>query len=598
MQSVELDPALLALASPQELAGYKAAVERELALLSPLDFAIFLYPERVQRFPHTELLNRYAVALTERALYQSGISEPAVWTPEPDDPTDGRWLHPRTGERAVDILVVSAPPRHGKSFLLTETFPSWYLAKFPNHRVAVTGYEADFAKGFGRKNREKIDKAAESTPPLCPPVSTDTRAADKWEVKETGGGMQTAGAGGPLTGSGFHAIVIDDPVKNAQEALSPTSRQSNWDWWLSTVKNRLEYKTAGTLSPQRECGVVINIQTRWHEDDLAGRMIRSETCYVLNLPALAFEDADPVTGISRDPENGTPDPLNRKPGEPLCPSLFTRSKLLDIREKGDDTEDNPGGMLWFSAMYQGKPTVEGGGILPKPFLHFTPEADRQGRVFYALQGEERPAKSECIMFGIVDLANTVKKRADFTAMSYWAYTPKGNLLLLDVNRFRMESPDHEAKTREWWRNMQTRHGAGRFLGIEDRTFGSALIQNMMRAGGISIRPLKADKDKIERAIPAGAMMREGRVWFCDTEATSSWLPDFERELAGFPNTTHDDQVDNLAYAVEVARTLPIRNKTDNGPQPITTERLVADVLRDYDKKNRRGRQRVPIIGRW
>ena len=426
----------------------------------------------------------------------------------------------------------------------------------------------------------------------------------------------TAGAGGPLTGAGFHAIVIDDPVKNATEALSPTSRQSNWDWWLSTVKNRLEFKTSGSLEPQRECGVCINIQTRWHEDDLAGRMIRNERCFVLNLPALAFADADPTTGVSRDPETGVPDPLNRVPGEALCPDLFTRSKLLDIREKGDDTEDNPGGMLWFSAMYQGKPTVEGGGILPKPFMHFNTDASSPtGKVFYNLQGAERASRADCIMFGIVDMANSVKERADFSALTYWGFTPKGNLLLLDASRFRMESPDHEAKTREFWRTMQTKHGAGRFLGIEDRTFGTSLIQNMMRAGGISIRPLKADKDKISRATPAGSLMREGRVWFRDEQDTNGpdgFLLDFEKEMAAFPNATHDDYVDCLAYAAVVARNLPIR-KTETIPDESPNgQAFVSDVLAKFDKQQKRsggngerkkglpsrtGRA-YPVLGRW
>lgn len=610
--STKITPALLALASPQELAEYTNSLKRELALLSPLDYAQTLYPDRVQRFAHTELLNRYAVALTERSLYETGISEPAIWLVNPEDPEDGYWAHPETKERAVDILVVSAPPRHGKSYLLTEMVPSWYLSKYPNHKVAVTGYEAEFAKGFGRKNRENLNLGSTLNPPLSPPVSANTRAADNWEVEGTGGKMATAGAGGPLSGKGFNLIVIDDPVKNSAEALSPTSRQTNWDWWLSTVKNRLEFKPEGTREPQRECGVCINIQTRWHEDDLAGRMIRNERCFVLNLPALAFEDCDPDTGISRDPETGVPDPLGRAPGQPLCASLFTRTRLQEIRENGDDTGENPGGTLWFSAMYQGKPTTEGGGILPKPFLHASTSAGHT-TVFYNLQGSERANRTDCIMFGIADMANSVKKRADFTAMSYWAYTPQGNLLLLDAQRFRMESPDHELRTREFWRAMQAKHGPGRFLGIEDRTFGTTLIQNMMRSGGIAIRPLKADKDKIERAIPAGSLMREGKVWFRDDDDTNGpdgFLADFEKELAAFPNATHDDYVDNLSYAVSVSRTLPIRATRPVSEESPNGQAFVSDILAKYDKQkgNHAGGKRkglpsrtgraYPVLGRW
>jgi len=573
--AIDLDPDLLVYATAEERRRYEQDLLREIALLSPLDYAQHINPAKTKRFPHTELLSRYAKALIEHALYDSGISTPAVWTPLDDDPDDGAWRHPETGEEAHETLVLSMPPRHGKSWIITETVPAWYLTKNPDGKVIVAGFESDFAKMFGRKNREKI----EEHPELGVSVSSTTRAADEWTIEGHEGGMNTAGAGGPITGRGATLIIVDDPVKNSEDALSEAKRKKNKEWWESTMKTRLEFG-----------GVSIIIQTRWHEDDLAGHIMRRERCYTLNLPALAFEATDDE-GFSVDPDTGKRDILNRKPGEPLCPKLATRSRLLQRQNEGDIGDGEPGGMLWFSALYQGKPNIEGGGQLGKPYRYHTTETNFSGRKFYKTKdGTGRTRESyvnECIYFITADLAVSSKNTADYTVFSLFAWTPWNQLLLVDMLRERIESTEHMAKAIAFWRKSRNlTGGAGiRFFGVESQTYGISLLQALRKERGnrIPVKELKADRDKIARAIPIGMMNQADELFL---PAGHALLGDLEAEMMIFPNGTHDDMVDTLGYAVREAMILPRRDLSD----PLSH----SEQLRAAKKKRKRFH---PTLGR-
>jgi predicted phage terminase large subunit-like protein len=572
---LSVDPDLLQYATEDERKAYQEALAVEQALMSPLDFAERAEPGVYKRYPHTELLNRLVVAHTEHAVYEDGIGPPAVWTPDPDDPEDGRWLHPETGAEAVEIVVVSAPPQHGKSFAVTENAPGWYVAKYPDRRVILSGYEADFAKTFSRKNREKVESA--KIPGIR--VSDETSAADNWTIAGHPGGVVSAGAGGPITGKGAHLFIIDDPVKNSEDAMSEAKRRKNWDWWLSTVKTRM-----------RKGGVIFIIQTRWHEDDLAGRVIRNERCFVLNIPALAFEgDPDPEDGTARDPDTGQRDPLGRRPGQALCPDLHTRATLEDRRDRADSTDaENPGGALWFSCLYQGKPIILGGGILPGPYLNYVREGDIY-TLTTAQGGIKRYSVDDLDRFITADLAASVKTRADWTVFSLWGWTPGRELLLLDMDRMRSESPDHEDKAEAFWNRCKADHGPIRYFAVENVTFGMALVQAMLRSGRVPVRPLAADKDKRTRAFThAGPLLVAGRVYFPPT----TWAKEFIKECQAFDNGTHDDMVDTFSYAAQVATTMLPRPKVEIKAPENRIDRHRATRLR----KKRRGTH--PTLGRW
>ena len=186
--------------------------------------------------------------------------------------------------------------------LFRSFLPAWYLGVWPDRRVMLAAYEATFARSWGRKARQVFVEAA--CPVFGRGLSGDNSAADDWSTT-AGGGMTTAGVGGPMTGRGANLLIIDDPVKNAEEALSQTTRNNHWDWWQSTASTRLE-----------PGGVVIGIMTRWHEDDIFGRLLKGGgQIRRLTLPALA--------------EHG--DPLGRQPGEALWPERYPAAKLEQMR---------------------------------------------------------------------------------------------------------------------------------------------------------------------------------------------------------------------------------------------------------------------------
>ncbi|MGE5194927.1 MAG: phage terminase large subunit [Deltaproteobacteria bacterium] len=226
--------------------------------------------------------------------------------------------------RTEPILVIEAPPRHGKSELVSRYLPAWFLGVFPDRRVMLAGYGAGFARSWGRKARALLLEHGRAW--FGVEVSRDERAASEWGLRGREGGMVTAGVGGPLTGRGAHLFVVDDPIKNAEQAQSRIIRDNHWDWWQSTASTRIE-----------PGGCAIIIATRWHYDDLSGRLIQAaeagEGAPVrrLRLPAIAEEN----------------DPLGRAPGEALWPARWPIERLEKTRLQKD--------AAWWQAMYQQRP---------------------------------------------------------------------------------------------------------------------------------------------------------------------------------------------------------------------------------------------------
>ena len=230
----------------------------------------------------------------------------------------------KTACTRLDRLNINLAPRHGKSLILSQFFPAWFLLVYPWRRVILCSYEADFAAQWGRKVRDLVIQWG---PVFGVSVAQDSKAADRWEIAKHGGGMQTAGVGGPILGKGADLLILDDLTKNADEALSAVYREKTWNWYTSTAYSRLEPGAA-----------IVHVQQRWHTDDMTGRLLENDHGRWTNLvlPALAGEN----------------DILGRPPGAALWPERYSVADLEDKRRLTP---------TWFAAQYQQVPIdLEGG----------------------------------------------------------------------------------------------------------------------------------------------------------------------------------------------------------------------------------------------
>jgi predicted phage terminase large subunit-like protein len=391
-------------------------------------------------------------------------------------------------------LEVFAPPRHGKSELL-KYFAAWHLGRFPDKTIIVASYNDDLAADFGRAVRAILNRHGKEL--FGVELAADSSAVNRFQIDGHTGGLYAVGVGGSMTGRGADLMILDDVVKSDVEALSETTQRRHWNWWRSVVLTRLHPDAA-----------IVAVGTRWSVDDLLGRLADSGSFDVVRLPALAEDD----------------DPIGRKPGEALWPTMFPKDVLEAIR-----TEQ---GGFWFSAMYQGVPEPISGNMFPRNlFCEYT-----QTENAYELGGVTVPVE-ECVRFAIADTALSDKKTADFTVVAMFALTPDGNLLLLERWRGRYTGPDQVKLMRrvcdEW---------NPAYLGIEAATPGLHLIQQLQHT--LPIRLLKPHGSKVARATTAATYLEQGKVWF----PRKPWRDEWDAELVTFPHARHDDQVDVLSYA--------------------------------------------------
>ena len=242
--------------------------------------------------------------------------------------SQGRWqLHRHLNELSIILalavagryprLIINMPPQHGKSQLVSHWFPTWFLDLFPWLNVLLVSYEADYAARWGRNVRNTIQSNQDK---LRVRISQDSSAADNWTTT-AGGGMSTAGVGGAVTGKPAHVLILDDPHKNREQAESETYREKVWDFFSGTARERVN------PMPWAKFGVIVVMMTRWHTDDLAGRLVSRKVdpelqAYslpwtVYKLPAIALENDN--------------DPLGRKTGEALWPERYPFEVLMSIK---------------------------------------------------------------------------------------------------------------------------------------------------------------------------------------------------------------------------------------------------------------------------
>jgi predicted phage terminase large subunit-like protein len=399
------------------------------------------------------------------------------------------------GTRGNGRLIVEMPPRHGKSLTCSRRFPAWFIGRNPDKRIMLVSYAANLAEKHGRAARNLMESPIYQR--LFPGVTLarDSRAVDSWDIAGHEGGMDALGITGGATGKGAHLLLIDDPLKSRAEAESDLYRDRIWDAFTDDLYTRLE-----------PGGAVVVVATRWHVDDLTGRLLKNMpgTWKRLKLPALA-EDADP---------------LGRPIGAALWPARYPIETLRTIEQTL--------GPYSFAALYQQRPTPGEGGLFKLNY-------------FEPARTDTPPTIHQIVRYW--DLAMSEKTSADYTVGLKLGMDTDQHRYVMDVQRRQIDWGD----LTEWMAQVMMADGPDVAQGIEAKGYQSRAIQMLNadpRLHGYSIFGYEADKDKFTRALPAAAKAAAGMMHVLDRH----WTPAFLDEVCAFPNAAHDDTVDALSGA--------------------------------------------------
>lgn len=429
------------------------------------------------------------------------------------------WLCDRLMEmerREILRMTISMPPGHAKSSYASRMFPSWVMGRHPKKRYIQAGHTTNFCENeFGKKTKSIIDSDAFRSVFPSVRLAADAKAAGYWALAKFGGSYLTRGVGQGISGFRAHMAGIDDPFASREDAESQTIRDKVFDWFMADFTTR--------LLPY--CPMFV-VATRWHSDDLIGRIEdlnkqgKGIPWFIINLPALC-----------EDPET---DPMGREFNEPLWKDFYTFDSLMNLKATLPSRDWN--------SLYMGKPVDAEGGIIDGKWLKrysMLPKKEDQLRITVS-----------------VDSANKDTERSDYTAIGVWIETLNSSHYLAHVERDRMELPTLikriETIAREW--------GAGAIL-IEDKGSGTQYIQLRAEHAPCPVIPMAPDNNsKAFRLDGVSPLFEAGRVLIPDAGA---WVPDYERELLGFPTAKYDDQVDMTSQYLSWART-----RIRRGTQPL------------------------------
>lgn len=411
----------------------------------------------------------------------------------------------------IQKLAVCMPPRHGKSELCSVHFPPWFLGNNPDKRIIACSYTASLAYRFSRRARNVLQSPRWPFPNIIP--AGDANAVSAWDLAGHRGGYVAAGVGGSITGMGADILLIDDPVRNAQDADSLVIRERNWEWYQSTALTRVE-----------PGGAVVLIGTRWHQDDLIGRAITedSENWVVLNCPAIA--------------EEGVDDALHREPGQALWPERWSVESLEQQRLA-------VGERSW-GALYQQRPSPLGGSVFHRDWWQTWNTATL-------------PTMESVIV--VCDSAFKEGVGSDYSVFATWGRgRDDGRFYLIDIMRGRWQFPElitagHAAMSAARHRFPNT----APVLVVEDKASGQSAIQvwkrpyivsSHERLAALPVVPHKISggESKTARAEGVSGYVRGGMV---SIPERAPWLNDWLDEHTAFPQGVHDDMVDTTSIAL-------------------------------------------------
>jgi predicted phage terminase large subunit-like protein len=393
-------------------------------------------------------------------------------------------------------LMIAMPPRHGKSLLSTEIFPAWYLGRRPGRAIISASYGQELADDFGRKVRNFVIS------PRHRAVFPECRVADVFSMRRfgttAGGSYYSVGRGGAITGRGADLLLLDDLLKDAEEAGSETIRCALHKWFASVAYPRLQPDAA-----------MVFVSTRWHEDDLAGWLLRQAQAglwKVLSLPAIAEVDES-----------------FRRAGDPLWPEAFSLQRLEDIRL-------TIGSPAWTS-LYQQRPSAAEGTVFRREWWQLYRDLPPCQRIIQSW-----------------DTAFKTGSENDYSACTTWGVFPNAYYLIA-FWRGRDAFPELKRRVNEFaevWKPNQ--------ILVEDKASGQSLIQELQSDSRLPIIPIKVDSDKRARAEAVTPLIEAGKVFLPEG---APWLTDFVDELAAFPTGVHDDAVDSTTQALNFLRHQPV-----------------------------------------
>ena len=416
------------------------------------------------------------------------------------------WHHILTARRITDFihsdrkkLMVFQPPQHGKSEQVSRNLPAWYLGLNRNNKVLTASYSIDLGRFFARDvQRIMISNEYNQVFPessLLQELSGYAKTSDYFEVPGGSGFYKTVGVMGGISGFPGDLGIIDDPVKGALEAYSKTYRDRIWEWYLSEFTARLHNNSKQII-----------VMTRWHEDDLCGRILEQEgdEWEVLSIPAIK-EQEDPT-----DP---------RKIGEALWPDRHSLEKLNSIRAMSE---------MVFNSLYQQRPSIPEGNIIKSQWF-------------------KRFEMSEIAGFPVnfvVDTAYSKDSTADYSVIM--AYVKKNHCYyIINISRKKLDFPEFLIELK----NQVALYGKkNSVVKVEPKATGKSVVQQIRSTTDINITEAKAPTvDKVSRLIAISPVIESGRVYLLNE---APWIPSFLDEISAIPNAKNDDQGDCLIIVCE------------------------------------------------
>jgi predicted phage terminase large subunit-like protein len=423
---------------------------------------------------------------------------------------DRRWFHTLIADKCQQVfegkikrLMVFVSPQHGKSEIVSRQFPAWALGRNPDLKIVAASYSSDLVCQFGRsiqmtmKSQEYNDL-----------FTFDWRKkgykknADLLEIPDAKGFYKAVGVTGSLTGTPADIAIIDDPVKDALEAYSPTYRERVWDWYTSVLMTRLHNDSRQLF-----------IMTRWHEDDLAGRILKREADQweVVTIPAIRETLND---GNKQDP---------RKVGEALWEERHSLESLLGAQQRSP---------RFFSALYQQHPTIEGGNIIKSQwFGHITMEDFNDLRL------------NETMHF-FLDTAYTEKTANDPSGIIACCMI-RNSVYIYNAKKVNMKFPDLCRFLPKWV--GQNYYNKKSTLRIEPKANGLSVIDQLREDTNLNVTKTPTPTESKEtRLNVCSPFVESGRVILVEGD----WNEGFVQEVCGFPAETHDEYVDVMCYAID------------------------------------------------